>query len=76
MKKTGISKLIIVTDGITTKEINCIDTIVSDWKRSGVDLDQAICMAQSSAEKSEYYDMDSDWNEDTIRYMIVNWDSI
>ena len=57
-------------------EAACIDAIVSDWKRCGISLNEAIDMAYKAIEKSEYYDMASDWNEDTIEYMIENWDCI
>lgn len=60
----------------TTYEIRSVNFIISEWKRYGVKLDNAIEMACKAIERSRYYDMLSDWNEDAVRYMIENWDNI
>jgi len=36
----------------------------------------AIEMVHTAIERSRYYEMLSDWNEDALKYMIENWDSI
>ena len=76
LRKYNMKQFDISTEGITDYEATCIDAIVSDWKRCGISLNEAIEMAYKAIEKSEYYDMTSDWNEDTIEYMIENWDCI
>ena len=60
----------------TTYGINCVNSIISEWKRYGVHLDKAIEMVHKAIERSRYYEMLSDWNEDALEYMIENWDNI
>ena len=59
-----------------TYEIKCVNSIISEWKRYGVCLDMAVEMVHKAIERSRYYEMRSDWNEDALEYMIENWDSI
>ena len=59
-----------------TYEINCVNSIVSEWKRYGVRLEKAIEMARTAIERSMYYEMLCDWNDDALKYMIENWESI
>ena len=59
-----------------TYEIKCVDSIVSEWKRLGVHLEKAIEMALKAIENSINYEMPCDWNDDTLMYMIENWESI
>ena len=59
-----------------TYEIKCVNSIISEWKRYGVRLDKAVEMARKAIERSRHYEMLCDWNEDSLKYMIENWDSI
>jgi len=59
-----------------TYEVRCVDSIIVEWKRIGVKLDKAIEMVKKAIERSRYYEMCSDWNEDALEYMVENWENI
>ena len=59
-----------------TYEVRCVDHIIVEWKRIGVKLDKAIEMVKKAIERSRYYEMRSDWNEDALEYMVENWENI
>ena len=59
----------------TTYEIQCVNFIISEWKRYGVKLENAIEMARNAIDRSRYYEMSCDWNDDALKYMVENWDN-
>jgi len=61
---------------ISEKEIKGIRSIIAYWKRIGVLLTEAVDRAILETENSARYGNECSWNDETIRYMIDNWNDI
>ena len=61
---------------ISEKEIKGIRSIITYWKRIGVLLTEAVDRAILETENSARYGKECSWNDETIRYMIDNWNDI
>lgn len=62
--------------GISENEIKGIRLIIAYWKRVGILLNEAVERAVREAQNSARYGKECNWNDETIKYMIENWNDV
>ena len=61
---------------ISEQQITGVRLIIAYWKRVGILLNEAVDRAIRETENSACYGKECSWNDETIRYMIDNWNDI
>lgn len=61
---------------ISEQQITGVRLIIAYWKRVGILLNEAVERAVRETKDSARYGKECSWNDETIRYMIDNWNDI